>query len=113
MGDRRNVIIKDDRGVGVGLYSHWGGTELPAVVAAAMRRASSRWSDAAYLARAIFCEMVKDDVMSELGYGISSADNLCEGSSRDITVDCEKQMVQIERRWMSFSSFANGKGEEV
>lgn len=111
MGDRRNVIVKqDDRGVA--LYTHWHGTQLPEIVRAAMIRGRNRWTDSAYLARIIFSEMIKDAVMDEIGYGISSATNRCEPSDRDMVVDCETQTVKISMAAppVSFAQFCNGKG---
>jgi hypothetical protein len=70
MGDRANVIIKsgDEQ---VCLYTHWNGYRLQDVVRDALKRATSRWEDTQYLARIIFCEMVKDDLMGLGGFGIS------------------------------------------
>ena len=71
MGDRANVVIKGYGDSRVYLYTHWGGYNLPAVVHRALSR-KQRWDDAPYLARIIFCEMVKNDIDGETGYGISS-----------------------------------------
>lgn len=68
MGDRGNVYITD---ADVFLYSHWGGYHLAMHVRDALKRAPDRWSDAQYLARVIFCEMVRGDVDGTAGYGIS------------------------------------------
>jgi hypothetical protein len=38
MGDRANVYVKNTDTQGVFLYSHWGGTELPATVQKALKR---------------------------------------------------------------------------
>lgn len=69
MGDRAQVCIKDgeDR---VYLYGHWSGTGIYKAAAKALRRVPGRWTDSEYLARAIFCEMVRDDIDGETGYGI-------------------------------------------
>lgn len=109
MGDRRNVIVKDGGGVGVGLYSHWGGSYLPVTVRMALAR-KQRWHDAPYLARIIFSEMVKGDIDGETGFGISSADYLCEGSDRDIVVDVGKQTVKVgTAKAVSFEEFISTK----
>lgn len=73
MGDRRNVLIRDDDGPNLFLYTHWGGTNLPEVVARALDRGRPRWEDAPYLTRIIFSEMIQGDVLGELGYGISTS----------------------------------------
>lgn len=94
MGDRRNVIIKDAGTVGVALYTHWAGSDLAETVKTALKR-KQRWDDAPYLARIIFCEMVKGDETKETGYGITAADATCEGSKRDIVIDVEKQTITL------------------
>lgn len=69
MGDRGNVVIKEDDKQ-ICLYTHWDGTELPTIVANALSRGYDRINDFPYLARIIFSEMIKDDVMGTTGYGI-------------------------------------------
>lgn len=106
MGDRRNVILTEDasykeggkqveRQEQVALYSHWGGTELPAVVQRALRR-RQRWNDLPYLARIIFSEMVRGDINGETGFGISGV-VVCEESGRDIVIDVGKQSIKLGR----------------
>lgn len=72
MGDRANIVIQEEKGGKIYLYTHWAGTELPATLQAALRRGKDRWDDESYLARIIFCEMVKGQEMTEAGYGIST-----------------------------------------
>lgn len=111
MGDRRNVIVKDrSGGVGVALYTHWGGTELPAVLRKALAR-KQRWTDGAYLARIIFSEMIRGDLDGETGYGISAGDDLCEGDDeRDIVVDVRSGAVKIgAEKAVPFAEFINQK----
>lgn len=81
MGDRANVFIKDptkaDPEAGVYLYTHWDGDGLAEVVQRALAR-KQRWNDGAYLARIVFCTMLKgeakgDDVLGdETGFGIAT-----------------------------------------
>ena len=89
MGDRAQVLIKD---TGVYLYTHWGGSKLPEVVTNAIRRLE-RWNDPEYLARIIFCEMIKDDVGGETGYGIGTAQH--GDIWRVVEVDCEAGVVRV------------------
>jgi len=113
MGDRRNVIIKDDpKKVGVALYSHWGGSALPGVLRSALVRGLARWNDAPYLARIIFCEMVRGAEMGETGFGISAGDDMCEASDIDIEVDVAGQRLRLGKGkpWSSFSEFIKGVG---
>ncbi len=75
MGDRANVVLVEKRKrtvTGIFLYTHWSGTELPAILQDALNRGQSRWTDPSYLARIIFNEMTKGDEMSLTGYGIST-----------------------------------------
>jgi hypothetical protein len=94
MSNKANVIIIDgpER---VCLYTHWGRDQLPSQLRAALVRGKNRWTDAPYLARIIFCEMIQKDVLGELGYGISSIPDYDEDS---ITVDCSSQTVTFPKR---------------
>ena len=74
MGDRGVIQVNQshfDQGIGViSLYTHWGGGELPQVLARALARSSDRWNDEAYLTRIIFNEMTKGREMDSIGFGI-------------------------------------------
>lgn len=106
MGDRANVYVKDfNEGSGTYLYSHWGGTELPQIVQTVLAK-RARWDDNPYLARMIFCEMVKDEVDGETGYGISAS--VGDGDSRVLVVDPNTQTLWREGREdhpISFESY--------
>jgi hypothetical protein len=67
MGDRGQIKIG-----GVYLYTHWDGGAIEETLRQALLRGQDRWDDEPYLARIIFCEMVKDDIKGTTGYGISS-----------------------------------------
>ena len=85
MGDRGNIIIREGRKNGGGkhldvyLYSHWGGSELALVARDALKRGRDRWTDAPYLARIVFCEMLMGNadertlanMLETIGFGIS------------------------------------------
>jgi hypothetical protein len=92
MGDRANVYIREAENLGVYLYTHWGGTELPEVVRVALAR-KERWDDAPYLARIVFCEMVKGSESDPTGYGISAS--LCDNSYPIIVLDTATQQVRF------------------
>src|SRR5438067_12177549 len=70
MGDRANVGVTGKDGT-VFFYTHWSGSKLPEIVAAGLERGETRWSDTSYLRRIIFCELIKNSVLDETGYGIS------------------------------------------
>lgn len=103
MGDRGNVKIIDqfDPSKHVHLYTHWRGSELKDIVQAAMRK-RWRWNDSGYLARIIFCEMVKGDEAGETGFGIN-ADQCDEGPL--IIVNVPEQTVTLGRKAWSFEDF--------
>ena len=92
MGDRANAIIKDVDGE-VFLYTHWNGSELPYLVQTALQR-KQRWDDPAYLARIVFCTMVKGSEADETGYGISTV--ICDNEHPLTVIDTAQQEVRIE-----------------
>ena len=105
MGDRANVIVHDGAET-VCLYTHWAGTELPETLQAALIRGRERWDDAQYLARIIFCEMVKGCEMSVLGYGISQTPG--DGADRILHVDVNSQSISIANGpRISFSEYVS------
>ena len=87
MGTRAQVFIKDE---GVYLYQHWDGDGLFQTVQNAIAK-NERWDDTEYLARIIFCEMVKDDIDGSTGYGIGNSQHI--DIEYLVTVDCEKRTV--------------------
>ena len=89
MGDRGNIIVKGNNEE-IYLYTHWGGSELREILRSALRRGKNRWDDYHYLNRIIFCEMIKDDVLGLIGFGISSE---MQDGGADIHVDVDSQKV--------------------
>jgi len=94
MGDRANVYVHHGSRPGVYLYTHWAGSELPATVVNALQRGRGRWDDDQYLARIIFCEMIKNDVDGETGYGISA--EVGDGDDRIVDVDTATQQIRFK-----------------
>ena len=97
MGDRGLVNVAEGQDdVGVFLYTHWKGTKLPLVVKNVLKK-QTRWDDQPYLARMIFCRMLRNDGTSEgniddsTGYGISN--RYISPEHPIIRIDTEKQMV--------------------
>jgi hypothetical protein len=72
MATSANVYVHEGTEQGVYLYQHWDGDQLPETVAASLRRGKERWSDATYLRRIIFSEMIRDHLLDLTGYGISA-----------------------------------------
>ena len=89
MGDRGQVHIVD---TGVWLYTHWGASELPDTVRSALAK-KWRWDDPEYLARIIFCKMLKGEEGEETGYGIGT--NQHGDVDRVVRIDCEHDEVAI------------------
>lgn len=90
MGTRAQVFMKDE---GVYLYQHWDGDDLMDKVVRAVQSdvGKGRQNDPEYLTRIIFCEMVKDDVAGETGYGISTS--MHGDIEYLVTVDCKKKVI--------------------
>lgn len=98
MGDRANICMKEEDDKEVYLYTHWQGSDLPSILQDALKRGRGRWSDNQYLARIIFCEMVKDSVLDETGYGISA--HCGDGGNR--VLDIRGETVEVRgtaARW--------------
>jgi hypothetical protein len=93
MGDRGNVYVMDGE-VGVYLYSHWTGSELPGIVATALASPAgrNRWTDGQYLARIIFDHMTGGE-RRETGFGISA--RLGDNEHPIIVVDPQHQRVRL------------------
>jgi len=96
MGDRANIVIPqypniDEAPTGlIYLYTHWGGTDLPRTLQAALAK-RWRWDDEPYLVRIIFDTMSVGDEGGETGYGISTY--LGDNEHPLLVVDCTRQMV--------------------
>lgn len=69
MGDRVNIVVQGYEGSRVYLYSHWDGERV--LKSAVKGLKSGRVTDAQYLPRIIFQDMLGSDD-GETGYGISS-----------------------------------------
>ena len=80
------------------IYSHWGGDDdinnspLAQQVRVALKR-RERWSDESYLARIIFSEIIKDDIESDAGYGLSPSAWYCDEEYPRIVVDLSTEQV--------------------
>lgn len=92
MGDRGNIVMKYEGGAEIWFYTHWSGTEVAAVVQAALRR-EERWDDPAYLARIVFCELVKGREGEATGFGISL--DMCDNEHLVVVVDLAKKEVSL------------------
>ena len=105
MGDRANVVVQEEDGGKIFLYTHWGGYRLPEVLQSALKRGRNRWNDDAYLTRIIFCEMVKGSEMEETGYGISTYE--CDNEHEHLVVDIKTQQVICGEKNWGFQEFVD------
>jgi len=87
------------------LYSNWDGDELPLVVASALVRGQDRWNDPEYLARIIFCEMVKDSVLDTNGFGISTYPQTSECAEVHVYFDWPAGRVEVDGLSLPFQDF--------
>lgn len=93
MGNRAQVQFIDENRNEVWFYTHWTGHRLEQTVINAMRRGKGRHNDPEYLARIIFSEMIKDEVMDEVGYGIGFQQH--GDVDKVVIVDCNLKTVTM------------------
>lgn len=100
MGDRANIKIKSKDGE-MFFYSHWTGSKLPITLQDALKR-KQRWDDVQYLNRIIFCEMIKNNVEKETGYGLSTVigDGIVIAE-----VNTDKQTVTFKNATYTFDEY--------
>lgn len=103
MGDRGNICMKMDGGGQVFFYSHWGGTELPEILKAALIRGKERWDDEPYLSRIIFNEITKGKEMNLTGVGISTYET--DNEHPIIYVSVKEQTVTIADKVTKFEDY--------
>lgn len=121
MGDRCNVVVTELSAKGltpkaaaelkgsVVLYSHWGGESIVTTTKEGMRKGRGRFNDPAYLTRILFSNMIRADINSETGFGISSG-GFGDGEYNVIVVDTADGTVRHFNRgkvqaWDSFADF--------
>jgi hypothetical protein len=108
MGCRGNIFVKDSTNkisTGVYLYTHWRGDQVRQILKDALKQNPDRWDDEPYLTRIIFSQMIKDDVESTTGYGISTYET--DNENPIPHVDCGLQKVKIGDEEWSFKDFCN------
>ena len=89
MGDRGNIEVD-----GVNLYGHWSGAILPQILQESLAK-RWRWTDGSYLARIIFCRMVRGEEATETGFGISPAGALPDNEYPVLRVSTSAQRVYM------------------
>ena len=93
MGDRNNIILKFEDGTKIYFYTHWGGSSMADDLRQALHRGRGRWSDPPYLARIIFSELIKNDILGETGYGIAPYECDQDCGNTQLEVDLDEQTV--------------------
>jgi hypothetical protein len=105
LGSRTNFELKDTKG-SVWLYSHWGGDSKVEDLAAALEHAKPRWGDVSYAMRMVVSYLIKDNLMSDTGYGLGSWE-FGEESYDPISVDFAIDVVTYRDTVYSFEEFVN------
>ena len=108
MGARTNFELKDSNG-SVWLYSHWGGDNKSYDFAKALEHARPRWLDTPYAIRMVISHFIKDSVLSETGYGITSYES-GEESYDPLSADFVSKTVEYEQETFSFEEFVSRFG---
>ena len=105
MGTRAQVKIEQyGNRAPVYLYQHYDGYNLPDTVRKALKKGRGSWNDECYLARIIFCEMVKDDIAGTTGYGIDTEEH---GDIEVLVEILQGQKVRIGSEEYTFEEFIN------
>ena len=92
MGDRANIVVRQDDNDQIWLYTHWGGTELPGRVQVGLLAARPRWGDASYATKILFGHVVPgDNWHEETGHGISG--RLHDNEHLIVVVDFSQEKV--------------------
>lgn len=86
VGNRGEIYVHEGDAPGVYLYTHWDATALPHVVQRSLisREGRNRWTDAPYLTRIIFEQLIRGYERQETGFGISAQRS--EGPVVDVDV---------------------------
>lgn len=112
MGDRNCMELKfnvwndetkrNDKTSSIFYYTHWYGYSMPERLQNALER-KERWDDDSYLARIIFCELVKGNETGSTGFGISPYE--MENEYGLITILLEEQCILINGKKFTFDEY--------
>lgn len=103
MGARTNFELKDNKG-SVWLYSHWGGDDKSTDFANALQHAEPRWGDTPYAIRMVVSYLIKDNLMGDTGYGLTSYE-AGEESYDPLSADFVNNTVSYEQEEFTFKEF--------
>jgi len=97
MGDRRMAEIKTSEG-SLYVYTHWQGSELPAMAREAVKVAAPRLGDEGYWTRIVVDQLTKDGRDQETGFGLLLKPN-CEDSYNNdkpsVIIDAKTGKVKV------------------
>jgi hypothetical protein len=94
MGDRGNIVLDYGNKQRIFFYTHWYGSEIRTILKDAIIRGRDRTGDASYLARIIFSELIKNNLMDTTGFGISP--NMGDNEHSLLVVDLSSNKVWLE-----------------
>ena len=94
MGDRANIVLQQEDGSRVWLYTHSRGSIVPQVVQVALQKARMRWDDPSYVGRVVFQTLIGHDT-SIFGFGLSTRIQDNDGYAV-MVLDLSKQTVMFE-----------------
>ena len=103
MGARTNFELQDSQG-SVWLYSHWGGDNKSMDFAKALEHAIPRWGDTSYAIRMVVSYFIKDHIMEDTGYGITSYES-GEESYDALSANFISNTVSYEQEVFTFEEF--------
>lgn len=103
MGDRSNLQLIYGDGTSIYFYSHWLGVENAVRLYVALAR-NERWDDESYLARIIFCELVRSYEDEATGFGI--APYMPDNGNPVVVVNMAEQTVTFENEDFETWTFA-------
>lgn len=97
MGDRRMAEIKTSEG-SLYIYTHWHGSELPAIAREAVEKAKVRLGDESYWTRIVIDQIIKDGRDQSMGWGIMLKPNVEDEYNDDkpsVILDAKDGSIRI------------------
>jgi hypothetical protein len=102
VGDRGNIVITDSNwNPTIYFYTHWSGSDLPAIVKEALVKGRERWDDTPYLNRVLFQHLLNGD-KSLAGFGIDT--QMGDGGT-EVYINHDLQQVRYEDTDLGFAEY--------
>ncbi|PCI27444.1 hypothetical protein COB55_05860 [Candidatus Wolfebacteria bacterium] len=93
MGDRATIILKEEKGNCIYVYTHWHGSEFSDMLKKAMIKAKARWDDEVYCNRVLITELCKPAKDEIIGFGVSTYP--IESENPVLEVDHGERVVRV------------------